>query len=344
MASSLADVADWTWYDDGGAARLVRGALWPLSTLFGALVARRNAAFDRAAPAPMPIPALSIGNLTVGGTGKTPVASWFAARLVEKGARPALLLRGYGDDEWRVHQLLTPDVPVLIGPERLAGMRRAAAQACDCVVLDDAFQHRRAPRSSDVVLVSADRWVGRVQLLPGGPFREPLRAVQRATAVVVTVKAATAAQVGAVCSAISRVAPLVPMAVVRLMPDALHAATATEGVAVRSLASLAGARIVLVSAIAHPAALEQQLRDQGALIVHHQRFPDHHAYDAMDVSGVFRLLHGAALAVCTLKDAVKLAPLWPREAAPLWYVSQTLVVERGAEVLERECDRVLAAR
>jgi len=199
-----------------------------------------------------------------------------------------------------------------------------------------------------VVLVSADRWNGRDALLPAGPFREPFASLARATAVIVTVKAAEEARVEAVCRRIGGVATRAGAAhtpvVVRLVPDALHDARAAAGTAPRPLAALAGARVVALSAIADPAAFAQQLRACGAQVVHEQRFPDHHAFSAADVTRVSRVLHGADLVVCTLKDAVKLTALWPREATPLWYVSQTVVVDRGAEVLERECDRVLAAR
>jgi tetraacyldisaccharide 4'-kinase len=346
--SPLRAFAEWTWYADGVAPSAMRTLLAPPAWLFARVVDARNARFDADTATAAPIPAISIGNLTVGGTGKTPVASWFAARLRARGANPTLVLRGYGDDEWRVHELLTPDVPVRVSPDRLQALQAARAAGHDCAVLDDAFQHRRAPRVSDVVLVSADRWTGREALLPAGPFREPVSSLARATAVIVTVKAAREDAVERVCARLARVGPrgsAGPMpAVVRLVPDALHDARAAAGSAPTSLDALAGARVVALSAIADPAAFTQQLRDRGAHVVHELRFPDHHAFSATDVAGVSRVLHGADLVVCTLKDAVKLAALWPREATPLWYVSQTVVVDRGAEVLERECDRVLVAR
>jgi tetraacyldisaccharide 4'-kinase len=102
--------------------------------------------------------------------------------------------------------------------------------------------------------------------------------------------------------------------------------------------------LVLVSAIADADALERQLVAQGMHLVRHVRFPDHYAFGEADIAPLVRAARDASGVLCTLKDAVKLGPLWPREAAPLWYVSQTLVVERGAEVLDREIDRVLAAR
>lgn len=335
--------AEWTWHGEGPVAAVTRGLLQPASWLFGAGVHWRNARFDRH-PGVAPVPALSVGNLTVGGTGKTPVSSWFAEQLRARGARPLLVLRGYGDDEWRVHALLAPEVPVRISADRLAALQGARDAGHDCVVLDDAFQHRRAPRVSDVVLVSADRWSRRELLLPAGPYREPFSALSRATAVIITVKAASPAQVEAAVARVGRAAPHLTPAVVRLVPDALHQVVPESAPVSMALTALAGRRVVALSAIADPGAFVQQLRTAGAEVVLDRRFPDHHAFSPADVSRVSSVLHGAELVVCTLKDAVKLAGCWPRATAPLWYVSQTVVVDRGAEVLERECDRVLAAR
>jgi tetraacyldisaccharide 4'-kinase len=341
----LRALADWAWYGSGAGAAGLRQALTPLSGVFGAVVARRNARYDaagvRGALPAVALPALSVGNLTVGGTGKTPVASWFAARLQARGATPALLLRGYGDDEWRVHGLLTPEVPVILNPDRVAGLSEARARGADCAVLDDAFQHRRARRVSDVVLVSADRFETAVRLLPAGPYREPLASLARATAVVVTVKAASEAQIDRTVSAVRAAASAVPLAVVRLVPDAIRS---LAGDAEAAATWLAGRTVTLVTAIADPASFAAQVAAGGARVSIHHRFPDHHAFTPRDVQALREAGEATGGVLCTLKDAVKLGPLWPRVGPPLWYVSQTLVVDRGAEVLEQECDRVLAAR
>lgn len=342
MSDGLRALSEWVWYGESAGADAARRALAPLSHVFGAIASSRSA---RIAPAVPPIPVLSIGNLTVGGTGKTPIASWFAAVLAARGAHPALVLRGYGDDEWRVHQLLTPHVPVYVGADRQHSLHAAREAGADCAVLDDAFQHRRVARVADVVLVSADRWRDEVRLLPAGPFREPLRALTRATAVVVTAKAATDARIDAVCAALRHYIPTDSLSVVRLQP---HTIVPTHDMAsaayARAIQTLAGERIALVSAIADADAFERQLRAIGAHVVVHHRFPDHHDFTARDVTRVSSALHDAVRVVCTLKDAVKLTAHWPRAAPSLWYVSQTVVVERGAEALARECDRVLAAR
>lgn len=344
----------YVWSTDALGARLMRTALAPLSWLFGAIVSRRNAGFDarrrnNAIPAAA-LPALSVGNLTVGGTGKTPVASWFISRLKAAGAAPALVLRGYGDDEWRVHGLLTPGVPVVVAPERAVGLVTARSKQCDCAVLDDAFQHRQVSRVVDVVLVSADAWTEPVRLLPSGPYREPLDSLKRASVAVITVKAAAGERVRAVREAIRAAAPGVPIAQMRLAPGSIRlAATIVGGPGAprglqHDLSWLRGRKLLLVSAVADPGAFRRQMEAAGAVITYHAVYPDHHDFAAGDVADIVARADPSVEVLCTLKDAVKLVPLWPRAGAALWYVSQTVVVEQGAEILEQAIARVLAAR
>ncbi len=345
-------VAEWVWYDTRTLAALARATLAPASALFGAAVARRNRLFDDV-PAAAVLPALSVGNVTVGGTGKTPVASWFARQLAARGARPAIILRGYGDDEWRVHQLLTPRVPVVVGADRVHAMVQAQQRGADCAVLDDAFQHRRAHRVADVVLVNVDRFRMPARLLPAGPYRERLSALRRATAVVLTRKAAADEAVARAEAVIREEAPQAAVAIVRLLPQAVQRVPSAGAEAIpvsenvetsEPLGWLRHRRLLLTSAIADPDAFERQLIATGMQLVRHVRFPDHHAFSDAEIARLADEARRGDGVLCTLKDAVKLGPRWPREAPPLWYVSQTLVVDRGAEVLERECDRVLAAR
>jgi len=177
------------WYGDDPAARAARAALWPAERLFGAAVGLRDLLYDAGwlRTEPTAIPAISVGNLSVGGTGKTPVAAWIARGLADRGAQPAVVLSGYADDEPRVHRLLNPDVPVFAGADRVRAIADAAAAGARMAVLDDAFQHRRACRVADIVLVNADRFSGRARVLPAGPFRERLDALHRATLVVVAI-------------------------------------------------------------------------------------------------------------------------------------------------------------
>lgn len=331
------------WYGSDAIAVAARALLLPLERIFGGVVGARDLLYDAGwLPAIVtPIPAVSIGNLTVGGTGKTPIAAWMAKGLADRGAHPAVILRGYGADEPLVHEQLNPGIPVVIGADRVSAVRRAAANGADVAVLDDAFQHRRVQRMADLVLVSADRWTSDVRMLPAGPWREPLKAVRRATLVIVTRKAATDQTVEAMHERLSRVAPAVPRVSVKLDPMALvRADDVTE---TRALESLAGTTVDAILSIADPAAFARQLERYGAS-VRARVFSDHHAFTDADVQHIVSEIPHDALVVCTLKDAVKLAPRWPRLAPRLWYVSQQVMVERGVGGLERVLDNLVRAR
>lgn len=350
---SLESTAERVWYARGGWPAVVRGSLSPVSWLFGQVVARRNARFDATSPRVLALPALSVGNLTVGGTGKTPVAAWCVRELRARGAKPAIVMRGVGDDEWRVHGELNRGVPVVVSPDRTDGAIVAKTRGADCVVLDDAFQHRQASRVADVVLVSVDRWDGFVRLLPAGPFREPLSALRRAHAVVFTVKAADAEQLRAAQRAVTAAAPDVPQIVMRLVPGEVCLAASLLATDERAslgpriahpTAWLAGRTVSIASAIGDPTAFERQVRAVGAEVQHVQRFADHHKFSPAEVIHIAAAGDGTSGVLCTLKDAVKLMPHWPREAPPLWYLSQSVVVDRGAEVMDRVLTRVLSAR
>jgi tetraacyldisaccharide 4'-kinase len=178
---------------------------------------------------------------------------------------------------------------------------------------------------ADIVLVSADARVGSRALLPAGPWREPLRSLRRATLVIITRKAVDLATADGVAAMIGGG---VPTAVAALTADALR----TLDGATRALESLRGQTIHAVAAIGDPAAFFAQLRSAGAKVVTHT-FRDHHAYGPDDVARLVRAADGAAV-VCTLKDAVKLGPLWPRQCEALWYVSQRVTFDRGIEVVQ----------
>jgi tetraacyldisaccharide 4'-kinase len=333
---------DELWFGDSLAARAGRAVLWPASALFGAAVRARSALYDRGllrAHTPA-LPVLSIGNVSVGGTGKTPVAAWAAAQLRAAGARPALLLRGYGGDEPLVHATLNPDVPVLANADRVAGVREALARGADCVVLDDAFQHRRLARTADWVLVAAERGERQGRLLPAGPAREPASALRRAGVVLVTRKSASRDAAEALAARIARDARA-ETAICHLALDAVVDASNGES---HPLERLRGARLLAVAAIGAPAPFFAQLRAADPAELRPVAFRDHHAFDATDAARLVAEAARVDAVVCTLKDAVKLAPLWPHGATPLWYVSLHARIERGEHALAASLARILSAR
>jgi len=211
----------------------------------------------------------------------------------------------------------------------------------DIAVLDDAFQHRRVRRIADLVLVSADQWTPEVHLLPAGPWREPLKAIRRATLVIVTRKAVDEKAVEAVHERLSQIAPAIPRVSVRF--DLGDLADARDGSITRPLASLSGTTVRAVLSIAHPAAFIQQLEQVGAR-VRASIYPDHHNFTPQETARIASEHDGVEWFICTLKDAVKLGPHWPRLAPPLWYVSQHVMVERGVGGIERLLDDVARAR
>ena len=335
---------DWVhalWEGDGAAARAGRAVLLPFEVAFGAIAGVRGALYDAGllATRPTAVPALGIGNLTVGGTGKTPIAAWFARRLRDSGATPAIVLRGYADDEPLVHRTLNPDVDVIVSPDRVAASFEAKRRGCDTVVFDDAFQHRRASRRANVVIISADAWRdGRRHLLPAGPWRERLGALRRASLAIVTRKAASRDRAAVVSDTIG-LAAAVPTAIVHLAVDSL---TLVGGAEHAALSALHGESVLAISGIGDPAAFHAQLTAAGARIAP-AVFRDHHGFSAHDASALATRAAGCDRAICTLKDAVKLGPLWPGPT-PLWYVSQRVDVERGVDLVNEVVSELLAAR
>ena len=338
----MRDLVERVWFGEDLLARAARAALAPTEVLYRATIGVREALYDAGVlPTHEPaLPTLSIGNVSVGGTGKTPVAAWIASELLERNARPAIVLRGYGDDEPLVHARLNPTVPVIVAPDRVSGIMAARDRGATIAVLDDAFQHRRVSRAADFVLVSADRWSPEPRLLPAGPFREPLGALRRATMILVTRKSVKDADVTAVNEALSRIAPRVPRTTLRLAPDDLRSAGADgESEQRRPLSDMKGSTVRVITAIGDPRAFIRQLEELGAR-VSADIYPDHHDFEPDEIVRFVRSVPSDGLAICTLKDAVKLAHRWPREAPTLWYVSQRVSVERGVGGVEHVLDEL----
>jgi tetraacyldisaccharide 4'-kinase len=330
------------WSGRGKAARSMRALLTPAEALYRGVIAARGKLYDwgvfRATQ--FSVPVLSVGNLSVGGTGKTPVAAWLARKCLDRGASPAIVLRGYGGDEIIVHERLNPGIPVVAAADRVHGIREAIAQGADVVILDDAFQHRRARRDADVLLVNADTWTGKQRLLPAGPWREPLRAARRATLVIITRKTADRSTVDEAKRALANAASRVPVAIAHLVPGDLRSTATGQTL---PLHALQGADLTAIAAIAQPESFFKQLTDLGA-VVRPFSFPDHHAFTRSEARHLAGEAGSSDFVVCTLKDAVKLESLWPAEAGSLWYVSQRLRIEDGEDHINRLLDELLSPR
>ena len=302
--------------------RLMIGLLIPTEVLYRGAVFLRNRCYDLGLlpQSVSGIPIISVGNLAVGGTGKTPVASWLMSRLATMGHQPALVTRGYGADEILLYELHNPGVPVVVGRSKIEGVARAAREGADVAVLDDGFQHRAAKRDVDIVLLAAEQGSD-VPLLPRGRFREPPSALSRADAIVVTRKVATQEEARAIGRLAIGYAPHAVLGQIHLcayvwneLEDYPHGETHARPPAGDLLA---------VSSIAEPDGFHEMVRSEANGVVESMPFPDHHPFSGNDVRRILVRADGRHVVV-TEKDAVKLRP-FSREL-PRTYVLRLRVV------------------
>ena len=295
------------------AARL---ALAAISLPYGLAVAARNAAYDAGLlpTATAAVPVISVGNLTLGGTGKTPLVAWVARILADRGLRPAIVSRGYAarpgeqSDEAAELGVVIPGIRHVADRDRAAGSRTAVAGGADVVVLDDGFQHRRLRRDLDIVAVDATDPFGCGHLFPRGLLREPLRGLARGHAVVLTRASAVDA---ATRTAIRR--GLEDACGGRLPGGWMEAEHRPVGLrfadgSTSPLAMLHKRRVVAFAGIGNPAAFRRTLASAAADVAEFFPFPDHHAYSAADLERLAARVAAtrAELAVTTLKDLVKI--------------------------------------
>ncbi len=323
------------WLHGGGGApgALLRSALLPAEWVYRLAAGARGVAYDHGMLAVVSagVPVVSVGNLAVGGSGKTPFTRWLVDRLLARARRPAVLHGGYAEDEPALHRGWHPDVPVYAARDRVASARAAVAAGADVLVLDDGFQHRRLRRDLDVVLVSAESRERPPHLLPRGPWREPLTALRRAGLVVVTRRAADAGAAGELAARLSARCAA-PIARVWIRPAAWRDPAGAETPA-------PAGPVLAVAGVADPEAFFANAADAGARVAERLVYPDHHAYDGADAAAIRDRAAGRAV-VTTAKDAVKLTTLGA--PADLRILVQEVVVEEGEAMLETAIDRVLA--
>lgn len=318
--------------------------LTPLTPLYRGAVRARLAAYRRGwlQSSKLQVPVVSVGNLTFGGTGKTPMVIALVRDLVRRGRHPAVLTRGYGRSAAEPVVLVGPDplvsaqragdeplelaarlpgVPVVVDPDRARGGIEALTRGADVLVLDDGFQHLRLERDLDVVLVDAgDPWGGG-RMPPRGRLREPVAGLTRADAVLVTKVGADPSMVVAeIRRVVDQVAPGLPVMAARLEPSSVRRGGEIVGVEV-----LEGRRVLATAGLGRPEGFADLLREAGAEVVETKWFADHHPWTGVDVDEVVqRAAELEAVAVTTAKDAVKM----PRDA-DVWIVEAAMVSTTG---------------
>jgi tetraacyldisaccharide 4'-kinase len=282
---------------------------------------------------------ISVGNLSAGGTGKSPAVAWIARWLRQRGLRAAILSRGYGhlddgrNDEALELELKFPDVPHLQNPDRVASARIAEDELeMQVLILDDGFQHRRLKRDLDIVLIDATDSANARRLLPAGLRREPLSSLSRADAVIWTRSDQVAsAHLDLLVEQARQHAPKAEPIMAVHRPQAILAYPNQK----RSLSELDGAKILAFCGIGNSNSFFNMLKDLGANLIDTHEWPDHHAYTSEDISWLCRW-HAQdrdAKLVCTVKDWVKIQEtlLGERE---LWAVAVELEITRGKEALD----------
>ena len=334
-------------------ARFVRSPwarpLIPVSWIYGRVALARRNRFEANAVA-LPVPVVSVGNVTTGGTGKTPTVELLVRELLARGRRPAILSRGYRaargelSDEAQLLALNLPDVPHHVGADRVLTGRAAVDRGADVLVLDDGFQHARLKRDLDIVLFDALDPFGGGRVLPAGLLREPLEVLSRA---------------GLVCITRGQLVPREDVEILRGIlrdrcPDAPHVELATDaqgweplpcppGVQSCAPESFSGKRALVFAGIGNPSAFFLTLRAMGLEIAETVRFPDHHPYTSADLASIgarARAL-GVAVVATTQKDAVKLGGHLDPAGPPWFYLRIACRVGAGEALWRRALDQLL---
>ncbi len=318
--------------------------------MIGALYGRATSlrarwyATGRLAAETLPRPTISVGNITFGGTGKTPFVEFLARRLRFEGWRPAILSRGYGrrsrgvvvvgegagplvsaeeggDEPVALARAAAPGVCVVVGERRGAAAARALALGADLFLLDDGFQHLAVRREVDLLLLDARDPFGGGRLPPRGRLREPLDAIARADAIVFTRTDRGLPRLDAL-ETVARLAPGKPVFRARLRAAALH----DESDAPIAAGAIAERRLLAVCGIANPSSFAASLSELGLAAEERLEFRDHQRYGPRELARIrdAAARTGASLVVTTEKDAVKLAG---RAGLPLVAVRLSVGIE-----------------
>lgn len=337
----------------GAIAGLCRLGLRGLSFFYGAAVRARNRLFDfgikRAHVAPVPV--VSVGNLTTGGTGKTPFVAWLANWFRMRGLRVVLLSRGYRalpgavNDEKLVLDLLCPRIPHIQNADRVAGVATAICEhQAQIIILDDGFQHRRLARDLDIVLIDALCPWGYGALLPRGLLREPISGLKRASVVVLTRADQCDDETRRrIISRIEQIRGSKGIVEVAYPPTRLRNCNGeTIG-----FESLQGQTVAAFCGIGNPDGFRRTLSECGLEVAPQlfRTFPDHHHYTADELKQISQLSSnaGAKALLTTQKDLVKIQKP-DLDGLPLWAVEIGTNVLTNLELLESQLNTICPAR
>jgi tetraacyldisaccharide 4'-kinase len=316
---------------------------------YSAAVSWRNRRYDRNAilSNKVGVPVVSVGNLTMGGTGKTPMVEWLAKWFRQRHVRVALISRGYkategsrNDEAMELEHKLA-DVPHLQNPDRVAAASVAIIEhSAELILLDDGFQHRRIHRDLDIVLLDALEPFGFDHVFPRGMLREPLAGLRRADVVCLSRADAVAeGEQQSIKEQAQQHAPAAIWAEVCHRPRSLLSCNSTED----KISLLEGKRVLAFCGLGNPAGFRHTLESCGMQIADFREFPDHHAYPFADVDLLSKWSErhrDSAAIVCTHKDLVKL-DVETLGGKPLYALTIGIEFLCGQERLEAELSALI---
>jgi tetraacyldisaccharide 4'-kinase len=329
---------------------LERGMLWAASQPYGWMSGLRNRLYDRGWQRcyRARVPVVSVGNLTLGGTGKTPCVEYIAVFYANLGCRVVVLSRGYAgggtaNDEASVLAANLPGVPHLQGRDRVALARQAIGMGAEVLVLDDGFQHRRLVRDLDIVLIDASEPWQEERMFPRGFLRESREELGRAHVVVLT----RADQVdqferGRLREVVARIAPDAVLVLARHRPLCWLSIDGSR----HDLQALAHRPVAAFCGLGHPDAFRRTLIDLGMRLCAFRSFPDHHSYTAGDMEDLaaWRRQWGPeCVLVTTQKDLVKMRPSQSPGLDP-WALKIAFDFQAGQDALDRKLKEAIGER
>ncbi len=328
-----------------------RWLLTPAWLAFRPLVTLRNAAFDYGWRQihKLPVPVWSVGNLTAGGTGKTPLTRYLATWAKANKLNPAIISRGYGESGKPNDEAKTVrECPVYCNPNRVVGGQLAINKGADCLILDDAFQHRRLYRDLDIVMIDATRPWGSPNLkvgatLPLGYLRESLRALNRAHVLAITRSQLIS---DADHTKLKQQLLKFNKPIIHVLDENAGLGTVLGGDAAIPISTLGNKSVILVSGIGNPLGFERAAASYSWRVMESLRFPDHHHYDLSDVAEVQATAqrHQATI-VMTGKDAVKWQSLIaPNQANEIFVLHTTSsIAEADRAIMDNLLSQTLSA-
>lgn len=338
---------------------LFRLLLLPWSWLYGVIVRIRNYCYDIGLfnQKKLPCAVISIGNIVVGGTGKTPTVTTIAKLIHSSGLKTSVLLRGYkrkkgeeivivsdgkdilcsrdesGDEANMLsHQL--SDIPIIVGKNRYhAGETAINKFSSEVLILDDGFQHRQLERNLNILTIDTTQPYGTGALLPIGTLREPMSSIKRADIIILTRTDATGNDITEIRTQLDRLAPNTPILESIHKPTSLYRLNSKDNQTKNPLNELKNRRLLAVCAIGNPNAFVTTLEHQDPKSIDLVAFPDHHVYSESDIQHIKRQMAqcNAEWIITTQKDEQKLAD--HNTDLPIFVLAIELVITEGEKIL-----------